>query len=1526
MFSVGVKSVRPVVATLIVALVGVFAVAQTAQVRSRVTSPVSGGQLVTLHGGVHPLARAEFDQGEAPDATPAARMMLVLQRSPEQETALRTFLEQQQMASSPQYHQWLTPEAFGKAYGPSDGDISALTAWLAGNGFSGVKVNAGRTVIEFSGTAGGLKSAFHTSLHNYLVKGTLYTANANDPKIPAALAPVVAGFASLNNFPRKAENRKAGDFRRDNATGKIVRLDASGKPVTGGGTFGNGPGGSPDFTFTVDNDTEYGITPYDFATIYNVTPLWTASSPIDGTGEVVAIAGRTDINPVDFINFRTIFGLPVGKTTNATGTSYLNIIYNGPNPGINGDEPEADIDTQWSSAVAKGATIDFVTSADSLTTFGIDLSAQYIIDNNLAPVMSTSYGACELELGTSGNLLYLQLWEQASAQGITAMVSSGDSGTAGCEQDSPEPAQLGDAVSGYASTPFNVAVGGTDFDIPNGGTAYFSSTNNGTTEASAKSYIPEIPWNDSCANPILALFSPWVGDTPEAVCNNTTAIDDGLASIGGGSGGPSNCISSNGSTVSSCTGGYAKPSWQTGTGVPADGVRDIPDVSLFASNGFLGAFYIICEQDATPDNTCNVNSPYEDFEGYGGTSVASPAFAGIMAMVNEKTGSRQGNANYVLYKLFNAQVTAGTSCASSSSATPASTCTFNDVTTGSIQQPCYSGSPNCTVSKSGDAYGILNGGLATVGYDTAVGLGSVNANNLVNNWASAALTATTTTLTLTPTSVVHGTAVTAGATVKASSGTPTGNVSFNGASPNGSVLFGTLTAGAYSTGISNFPGGTYTVTAHYGGSSTYAESDSTPVSLTVTPESSVVSVTPEQENFYTGAITTVSGTVAYGSVDYVSFLVKGVSGQGEATGDLTVKDNGVVFDGGVIQLNSTGGYDDYSPSLTPGTHSITASYGGDASFKSGSGTSATFTVTKAPTTGSLSATPTTVSTNATLTLGANFFTTSFGYYSPTGNVTFMAGSKVLGTVALSQSYDPATYYDESYANLVIPASALTVGSNTITAVYGGDTNYTGSTSSSVSVTVTQGTLTPSVTTVTVSPTTFTNGGVLAITIKASPSEATATSDFILYIDGVAYGPYEPGAGVNTIQLSGVLSGLPEGQNPVYAVYSGDAHYAASTSAVVYFTVPTPTVATTTAINLSATTVVQGAAATATATVTSSAATGSVQLILDGNVYGLGTAIAGGTATVALPTSTLQVGTHSVAFLYSGDSTYLSSQSPAATLTITPFVTTATTTSVSLNPVSVAQGVTSVATVTVTPAAATGTLQLVVDGLNSGSPITFAGGSTTVNISTTTLSVGTHTIAFTYSGSSSYVFSTGSATLTVTVNLSPTFTLTATPPATATATAPGQISTGVTLTVAPVNSFTGTVSLACTAGLPYGTACVFTPTTVTTSGTTVLTFTTTAPSAVDGIGGHTLLILGGGPVALACFGLLFVPRRRRPRLVALLGMGVLLIGAATMMGCGSSSAPNTGTSSGGTPVGSSGVTVTATSGSITQTATVTLTVN
>ncbi|HKV03953.1 MAG TPA: S53 family peptidase [Candidatus Acidoferrales bacterium] len=681
--------------TLFVSLLCVFAFlsllpspasAQTSTVRPRITQPVDDSRLTVLRGNTHPFARAEFDRGPAPATLPMERMLLVLNRSPEQEAALARLMAEQQDRSSPNFHKWLTPDEFGRQFGPADQDIQTVTRWLESHGFQVANISNGRTVIEFTGNAAQVEEAFHTPIHSFVVNGEQHWANASDPAIPSALTPVVAGVDTLHNFYPKPMSRIVSAASRSRSA-------------------------KPQFTF-VDNmgNTNYAVGPTDFATIYNVLPLWKVGT--DGTGVTIAIVTDSNINVQDVADFRSIFGLPPNAPT---------VTVNGTDPGRlpNMDEPEAILDVEWSGAVAKNATINLVVSKSTSSTFGGDLSATFIVNEATPPpVLSESFGACELALGTSGNMFYNNTWQQAASEGITVLVSTGDNGSAGCDVTAPatpascgisanatvQVAHCGLQVSGIASTPFNVAVGGTDFNEPNP-TLFWNPSNGNTplTFASALGYVPEMAYNDSCTNPVVFTFFGFGGSTPAVdACSNSTVQSQNLVSVVGGSGGVSSCTTFDGTNPSSCTGGYAKPAFQASL-TPGDGKRDIPDVSVFSGDGTISpSFYIICERDF-PGGTnaaCSLSSGV--FLTAGGTSVSAQAFAGIMALVVQKNASSQGNANVNLYNLA---ATPANVCASAPN--PAATCVFYDTTVGTIAMPCAPNSLNCSLTAAGVPGGPL---------------------------------------------------------------------------------------------------------------------------------------------------------------------------------------------------------------------------------------------------------------------------------------------------------------------------------------------------------------------------------------------------------------------------------------------------------------------------------------------------------------------------------------------------------------------------------------------------------------------------------------------------------------------------------------------------------------------------------------------------------------------------------------------------------------------------------------------------
>ena len=743
-------------------------------VRSRVITRVDETQMVTLKGNVHPMARSAMDRGLMEPASNLERMMLVLQRSPEQEKELAELNERQNQPGSPDFHHWLHAEEFGRRFGPSDSDLNQVVTWLRTHGFSVDEISKGRTMIQFSGTAAQVQDTFRVEMHKYLVNGVQHIANDRDPQIPEALSPVVAGVASLHDFFPKPQTFYGNLVKKDLKTGKLTNLGPAHPELKANSLFQTATSfkvkneAAPQFTYTPSGESypHEEMTPFDFATVYNILPTWSAK--VLGTGVSIAISGVSDISAADVANFRKTFGLSSYSGTFVT-------VVNGTDPGADGGggQGENTLDVEMAGATAPNARVILVVSKGTSTTGADSLSDEYIIDNEIAPIMTASYGECELGLGKAGNAAINAIWQQGATEGISIFESSGDQGSAGCsnsDQQGPNADQTGLQVNGIASSPYLTAVGGTDFtwSFVSGGPAKYWNTTNGTQLQNAKGYMPEVPWNSTCTNPLVyPLFTDGFTST-EQFCNAVIGGSyEGLVVITGGSGGVSHCTTG-GTTNATCTGGYPKPSWQTGLGVPNDGHRDLPDVSLFASGGFpdgiVGSAILDCDASSgSPEKTCDYTNPdYIIYQEIGGTSASSPLMAGIMALVVQKTGAAQGLANPELYSLYAKQVSAGTQC-DSSTVTNSSTCVFNDVSSGTIAQVCITGGPNCVTNTSGDQVGILSGYPASQGYDLAIGLGSVNVNNLVNAWPGSA---TAPAVTLSPTSLTFA-STTVGSTTAA---------------------------------------------------------------------------------------------------------------------------------------------------------------------------------------------------------------------------------------------------------------------------------------------------------------------------------------------------------------------------------------------------------------------------------------------------------------------------------------------------------------------------------------------------------------------------------------------------------------------------------------------------------------------------------------------------------------------------------------------------------------------------------------
>ena len=781
--------------------------AQSSTAAPRITTNVDESSLTTLKGNVPSLARAEFDQGEADAATQLTNMRLVLSRSAAQQSALDSYLAQLQDKSSPNYHKWLTPQQFGQLYGPADSDIAALVAWLQSHGFTVEPISVGRTNIAFSGSVSQVEAAFHTSIHSYQTADAQFYSNTTDPQIPSALAGVVMGIAHLNTIRPRPNSVRGSVGRANQQTG---RSEPNSIPATGP---------SPMLTSGGDN---LWIVPADAATIYDtpnaLNANFSSGTSYTGTGVNIGIGGDEVISASIVETYRSTFlGSSTAPIINYCASSNSCSTTNLPSTGNTGDADEAYIDTELSGGLAPGATIYFYYNDN------LNVAIEAALDANVVSIFSLSFGECEADMTGGGNAQLSNYWSQAAAEGIAVAVSSGDSGSASCDGDTAKVstvARLGLSVSGYASTPYNIAVGGTDFYGLENSFSTYVSTSTGTAGAptyyrTAKSYIPESIWNDST----LQDNQPLADNEPET---------GKYASIVAGSGGVSNV--------------YSLPSWQTGAGIPAtvpSGVnanaRSLPDVSVMSGNGYDFATWLICDGEYPCTSISSGFDSSGGYDAYGGTSTAAPAFAGILALVQQKTGSRLGQAAQTLYALYN-----GSHAGS----------VFHDVTVGNNSVPCTSGTPNCALDSESDYF--ESGYNALTGYDLASGMGSVDATQLINYWSTANGTATATVaLTLTPSSgsITAAQSLSVKVSVTGTSTTPTGNVTLSGGGYLSSVvaLSASGSAGVYTFTIpaGDLATGTDTLTAIYNGdasNSTYGIATGTATVIVTTSSSTTTFV------------------------------------------------------------------------------------------------------------------------------------------------------------------------------------------------------------------------------------------------------------------------------------------------------------------------------------------------------------------------------------------------------------------------------------------------------------------------------------------------------------------------------------------------------------------------------------------------------------------------------------------------------------------------------------------------------------
>ena len=742
----------------------------------RIVMAIDPDQTSALVGNVPAASRRAVDLGLVPAETPLDELTLRFSMTAAQQTALTQLLSDQQNPASSRYRKWLTPEQFGAQFGLAPADMQKVSGWLTSQGFAVTQVARGAMFIRFTGTAAQVERSFHTSIHTVTVDGETHITNLSDPRLPSAIALVTSAITGLHDFRLKPHYHE-------------WIMPSTGGPEDAAGASVQST--SPLYTSAASGN--HFVAPGDFYTIYDEKP--TLTSGVDGTGITIAIVGQTDITLADIATFRSLSGLSVNAPT---------VQLYGIDPGVSSkDTVEAMLDVEWSGASAPEAKILYVNSKDVLGT-----SLVQAIDNNLAPIISMSYGLCESNANGNGPTvltMYSQLAQMANAQGQTIVVASGDAGATDCDVMVGSATQ-GLAVDFPAALPNVTGVGGTMFD--EGGGTYWGP-NNGTS-ATALSYTPETAWNEDSAT--------------------------NLASGGGGS------------SIF-----FTKPEWQVGVGVPADSSRDVPDISFNAAASHDG--YLICTIGYCVDGWRNAAGLHDVA---GGTSVGTPIFAGVLALVEQKIGNRVGNANPIIYALANSSFYSSV---------------FHDITSGSNSSPCTAGSTDCP------AGGVI-GYSAGVGYDRATGWGTLDVFNLVNSWGlvtpivtSLGQNASTTTLTGTPTaSVVQGTNIALTASVVSgtvtTSAVPTGTVQFLV----DSVAVGSpvaLVAGNASFTLDTRPvaSGAHTIFAAYSGDQIFAASKAFLAATIVSSGVPDFAVAPA-----TSSVTVTAGSTAPGILVTVTGL------------------------------------------------------------------------------------------------------------------------------------------------------------------------------------------------------------------------------------------------------------------------------------------------------------------------------------------------------------------------------------------------------------------------------------------------------------------------------------------------------------------------------------------------------------------------------------------------------------------------------------------------------------------------------
>ena len=1317
---------------------------------ARVTKPVNDGKRVVLHGHVPrviangSITGKAIDMGPIDPNTPLQGMRIVLQSSPEQSRELRRVIDEQQDKRTRNFHQWVTPEEFGNSFGVHDADIQQVTKWLTKHGFTVDNVTKSKRVIQFSGTSGQVAEAFQTSLHTYQVNGETHVSANTDISVPEALAPVIAGVDGLHDFFRKSHMVNVQKLSEQHLPGQDLpdqRLSELGNYLKLGPAY------------TSSSSVHY-VGPADFATIYNTAPLLAAG--INGTGSTIAIVGRSDILMSDVQTYRQLFNLPVNDPI---------FIHAGQDNGVNGgDDGESDLDVEISGGIAPNATVKFVIGTPTFLVDGITNSIEYIVENNLADIMSISYGSCEAVEGAGGNAFNLQAFEQAAAQGISVFVAAGDGGPAGCDDQGSQTYEvLGYAVGAEAGTPYSVSVGGTEFygDGGAGYSTYWNSSNNSLYQNSAITYIPEYPWNES------RVASPTPTGEPSSDFTDLWSGSGGISAY------------------------YLRPSWQQGSGI-----NNATDPTLTLGNGATGLWvssvtinnpgsgYTSAPTVAFSGGGCTAEpaatsvisggmvtgftfTGYSShFEGFGCTSAPAIAFSGgggTGAVATANVGPMQNPPPLISGVPHRLQPDLALNAASGHDATffcSEGVCELNS--SGQIEDAGLVGGTSVAAPSMAGIQALIN--QANGGRQGMPGYIYYTLANQQND------------------------------TNCNSSGPPGAgsNCAFQDITLGNNLICGLATGSCTATLTQakiGFNAGTGYDMASGLGSPNAANLSSQWSSVVFNSSNTALNLS-QTSGINHGTAITLSGTVS-GNAGTPTGNVAFIVSQG-AIGWVVDPNTGAPAGGVPVTTLSGGSYSTMLNNLPAGTYNVQARYGGDSTFASSISAPVQVTVNSEGsgltiTPYSLNGTACVITPQSTFSYASNILILlnvagNSGAGAPTGTVTINLDGNPLGTYALDSNGNASVlsgpqstsgssasclygYEASNVANIV-------AGGHTLTASYSGDGTFNATTATPVAITVNP--INPTIT-LSAGATQITSGfadplvatlGVTALTGQAPASAAptgtvtfydTTTSTSLGSAPVVTTSQTITGTGITTYTATAALSATgitTSGANAITATYNGDTNFNSVTSSAATVTVTTGT-ATTTTITSSGNPTTLGGRPTFTATVAS--ATAGTVTFYDG------TALLGSGSTVGTAhTSTFKIaaayeftgGSHNITGVYAGSGSFMASASPVFVENVTlGSVTHAVTAKTVGN-----AGQTYYFTDIITPSSSTAIYQ-------PTGTVTFYDGATPVgtasltniaaanggyalynaNFAVTSLAPGTHTITATFNGDVNYNASTSSGT-------------------------------------------------------------------------------------------------------------------------------------------------------------------------------------